>query len=90
MMKMSVIIDTTVKEFMEKYPEHIAVTLFTNAWQHFTFDPNEQSHRVLSTAMLNLMQAANGVVLLVTGDANDVTKIWDTTCDGDYKGVTFH
>lgn len=98
-MKMSVLIDTTVKDFMTKYPKHIAVTMFRSAWQAFMFQPDAKSQEALDSAIKLLMTSANGTVMLVADESDEAYHGLTSTDNDDddskegedpYKGVTFH
>jgi len=96
-MKMSVLIDTTVKDFMTKYPNHIAVTMFRSAWQTFMFQPDAKSQEALDSAIKLLMVSAKGTVMLVADESDESYHGLTSTDDDDnkegedpYKGVTFH
>jgi len=87
-----VLVDATVKAFMVKYPSHIAVKMFQNAWHEFVFVQDDDSRTQLDTAIVALMQAAKGVVIVTTNpDAHDFPDMPDDGRNEDpYNGVTFH
>lgn len=91
-MKLSVLIDTTVKDFMTKHPKHVAVTMFRTAWQAFMFQPDGKSQVALNSAIEGLMKAAKGTVMLVADESDEAYHGMVSSDDSDdsYDGVTFH
>lgn len=95
-MKLTVLIDETVKKFMIQYPQHHAVMAFRSAWQEFVFQSDDETLGKLNVTVRDLMKAANGVVMLVADESGAVyhglkSSVEEYT-DGEdpYRGVTFH
>jgi hypothetical protein len=90
-MKISILVDTIVRDFMKANPNHSAVLLFTVAWQHFMFNQDPKEREALNDAMIVLQKAAKGQILLVATDDHGA-PLEDDEIDNDsgLDGVTFH
>jgi len=95
-MKLTVLIDETVKKFMIQCPQHGTVMAFRLAWQEFVFQSDDEALNKLNTTIRDLMNAANGVVLLVSDESgagyHGLNNAVEEYMDGEdpYSGVTFH